>query len=81
MMAPLRQFMRLAKPWQRVVVGLVMVAVGWVLGIYILAALGAVFVILAAAGWVKQRRDRGAETPDTVPADADADAHTDAGGD
>ncbi len=54
--ASLRQFIVTSKPWQRMVAGVVVIAVGVLLGNYVLTAFGAVFVILPAARWVKRRR-------------------------
>lgn len=67
----LRQFLRLAKPWERVVAGVVLAVVGALLGIYIVSAIGVVLVILVVAAWFRSRRGGGpAVTEDTVvPAD------------
>jgi O-antigen/teichoic acid export membrane protein len=63
----------LAKPWQRVVVGVALAVVGALLGIYIVSAIGAVLVILVVLGWFRRRRGPGASEPSdgVVPADAD----------
>lgn len=58
-MRPLRQFLTLAKPWQRVVAGVVLAVVGALLGIYIVSAIGVVLVILVVAGWFRRRRGGG----------------------
>ena len=63
-MGPLRQFLTLAKPWQRVVVGVALAVVGALLGIYIVSAIGAVLVLLVAAGWFRRWRGRSAAAPD-----------------
>jgi hypothetical protein len=52
---PLRQFLTLAKPWQRVVAGVVLAVVGALVGIYIVSAIGVVLVILVVAGWLRRR--------------------------
>ncbi len=80
MWAPIRQFLVTAKPWQRMVLGLVVIAVGVLLGNYVITAFGVVFVVLPAAGWVKRRRAGGLGPPhageqevgaaDDQPADA-----------
>ena len=58
-MGPLRQFLMMAKPWQRVAAGVVVAVVGWLLGNYVLTAVGVVLVVLPVAAWVKRRRGEG----------------------
>lgn len=71
-MGPLRQFLTMARPWERVVVGVVLAVVGALLGIYIVSAIGVVLVLLVIVGWSRSLRGRGASGPaDTVvPAEA-----------
>lgn len=54
--ASLRQMLRFARPWERVVLGLVIVAVATPLGSYFLAALGLVIVGVTVLGMVRTRR-------------------------
>jgi hypothetical protein len=58
-MGSLRQFLRLAKPWERVVAGVVLAVVGALLEIYIVSAIGVVLVILVVAGWFRSLRGGG----------------------
>jgi hypothetical protein len=81
-MGPLRQFLRLTKPWERVVAGVVLAVGGALLGIYIISAIGVVLVILVVAGWLRRRRggDAPAGTGAVEPeAGATSDAPRDAG--
>lgn len=74
--APLRQFVRLAKPWQRILVGAILTLVGLFTGLYVVTAIGVVLVVLPIAAWVKGRRDLAeaeAETADGVAASKPAD--------
>jgi hypothetical protein len=60
-MGPLRQFLTMAKPWQRVVVGVVLAVVGALLRSYVVSAIGVVLVGLVVLGWY--RRWRGHDAP------------------
>jgi uncharacterized membrane protein len=57
-LAPLRQFVRFAKPWQRIALGVVLTVVGLFTGLYVVTAIGVVLVVLPIAAWVKRRRDQ-----------------------
>jgi hypothetical protein len=57
-LAPLRQFVRFAKPWQRIALGVVLTVVGLFTGLYVVTAIGVVLVVLPIAAWVKGRRDQ-----------------------
>ncbi len=63
--APLRQFVRFAKPWQRILLGVVLTVVGLFTGLYVVTAIGIVLVVLPIAAWVKGRRSE----PETETAD------------
>ena len=65
-LAPLRQFVRFAKPWERVVLGVALTVVGLFTGFYIASAIGIVLVVLTIAAWVKGRRAQ----PETAEVDA-----------
>lgn len=54
--ASLRQMLRFARPWERVVLGVVLFVVATVLRSYVLAALGAVIVGVTVLGVVRTRR-------------------------
>ena len=54
-MAPFRQFLRFAKPWQRMVLGVVLTVVGLFTGLYVVTAIGIVLVVLPVVGWFKRR--------------------------
>jgi hypothetical protein len=54
--APLRQFVRFAKPWQRILLGVVLTVVGLFTGLYVVTAIGVVLVVLPTAAWLKGRR-------------------------
>jgi hypothetical protein len=54
--APLRQFMRFAKPWQRILLGGILTVVGLFTGLYVVTAIGVVLVVLPVAAWLKRRR-------------------------
>ncbi|HEY1652017.1 MAG TPA: hypothetical protein VGG09_09075 [Acidimicrobiales bacterium] len=60
-----------AKPWQRMAVGLVVVALGVLLQNYVLTAFGVVFVVLPFSGWIKRRRGGAAEESVEAPKSAD----------
>jgi uncharacterized membrane protein YphA (DoxX/SURF4 family) len=71
--AALRQFLHLAKPWQRMVVGVVLTVIGFFTGLYVVAAIGIVLVALPVVGWFKRHRavpqpggPTGAETIETT---------------
>ena len=65
--APLRQFVRFAKPWQRILLGVVLTVVGLFTGLYVVTAIGVVLVVLPIAAWLKGRRSE-TEKPDGVTA-------------
>ncbi len=75
MMAPLREFLRLAKPWQRVVAGAALTVVGSLTGLYVVAAIGIVLVVLPIAGWFRGRRG----SPALERTDASSEAAADYG--
>lgn len=54
--APLRQFVRFAKPWQRILLGAILTVVGLFTGLYVVTAIGLVLVVLPIAASVKERR-------------------------
>jgi uncharacterized membrane protein len=54
--APLRQFMRFARPWQRILLGAILTLVGLFTGLYVVTAIGVVLVVLPIAAWLKRRR-------------------------
>ena len=54
--APLRQFVRFAKPWQRILLGAILTVVGLFTGLYVVTAIGVVLVVLPIAAWLKRRR-------------------------
>jgi hypothetical protein len=59
-MGPIRQFLTMAKPWQRVVVGVVLAAVGGLLGSYVISAIGVVLVGLVVIASFRRWRGHGA---------------------
>lgn len=61
--APLRQFVRFAKPWQRIGLGAVLTVVGLFTGLYVVTAIGVVLVVLPIVAWVKGRRSESEATP------------------
>jgi hypothetical protein len=67
-MGPLRQFFTMAKPWQRVVVGVVLTVVGALLGAYIISAIGIVLVGLVILGWFRRWRGPVASGPEGAAA-------------
>ena len=54
--ASLRQMLRFARPWQRIVLGVALFVVATLLQSYVLAALGAVIVGVTVMGVVRARR-------------------------
>ena len=60
--ASLRQMLTFARPWERVVLGVVLFAVATSLGSYVLAALGLVIVGVTVLGMVRARKEAGAGT-------------------
>ena len=58
--APLRQFLRFTRPWERVLLGVVLFVVGAELNLDIVAALGVVIVGVTILGAVRRRRWTGA---------------------
>ncbi|MHB1510177.1 MAG: hypothetical protein ACYCST_11750 [Acidimicrobiales bacterium] len=56
MHGPPRQLLLYAKPWQRVVLGVALLAIGLVTGATILPALGAFLVVVTVFGEVRRRR-------------------------
>jgi uncharacterized membrane protein HdeD (DUF308 family) len=73
-LAPLRQFVRFAKPWQRILAGAILAVIGLFTGLYVVTAVGVVLVVLPIAAWVRGRRESGeAETTGGVPAVKPAD--------
>ena len=68
--ASLRQMLRFARPWERLVLGVVLFVVATSLGAYVLAALGAVIVGVTVLGVVRTRR--GASPVDGDGAEADS---------
>jgi uncharacterized membrane protein len=74
--APLRQFMRFAKPWQRIALGVILTLVGLFTGLYVVTAIGVVLVALPIIAWNKGRRtetETEAETAEGVAASKPAD--------
>jgi uncharacterized membrane protein HdeD (DUF308 family) len=70
--APLRQFVRFAKPWQRILLGVVLTLVGLFTGLYVVTAIGVVLVVLPIAAWLKGRRsetDKGDGVAASKPTD------------
>jgi hypothetical protein len=65
--APLRQFVRFAKPWERIVLGVALTVVGILTGFYIASAIGIVLLGLTIAAWVKGRRAQ-PEAAEAAPA-------------
>jgi hypothetical protein len=59
-MGSLRPFLTMAKPWQRVALGLVLAVVGALLGSYVISAIGVVLVGLVVMGWYRRWRGHGA---------------------
>jgi hypothetical protein len=53
----LRQFVRFTRPWERVVLGLVLLVVGAVTNFYFLSAVGVVLAGVTILGVRRRRRD------------------------
>ncbi len=68
-MASLRQL--IAKPWQRMAVGVVVIIVGLLVQNYVITAFGVVFVVLPLAGWIKRGRGGRVEKSDGSPQSAE----------
>lgn len=66
--APLRQFMRFAKPWQRIALGVILTVVGLFTGLYVVTAIGIVLVVLPIAAWLKARKPEPPEVVDDMAA-------------
>jgi hypothetical protein len=60
--APLRQFVRFARPWERVLLGIVLFVGGALLQSYVIAALGVVIVGVTIMGVLRRRREAMAGT-------------------
>jgi len=55
--APLRQFLRFTRPWERVVLGVVLFVFGAVVNFYFLSAVGVVIAGVTILGAVRRRRE------------------------
>ena len=55
--APLRQFLRFTRPWERVLLGVVLFVVGALTTFYFLSALGVVIAGITIVGSLRRRRE------------------------
>jgi hypothetical protein len=59
LVAPLRQFLRFTRTWERVLLGVVLFVIGAVLNFNVVSALGVVIIGVTILGAVRRRRGTG----------------------